>query len=82
MSVYVETQSDAAFTLWLATVNKRTVAAERHVRLSKPERQVLAFHEAAIPAPPKPARQGFTDRQITIALAAMAARENTKTRSK
>lgn len=83
MSTYTLTAADHAFTLWLATRNKQKVAAEKHAHLSKSEKQVLRFHMQAIPAerkPPPPVKQSFTDRQITIALAALAARE-TKTRS-
>lgn len=73
---YVETASDAAFTIWLATRNPAAVAAEAHTHMSKPERQILRYVEQQLP--PKPVTQHFTNRQIEIALAAMASRKQTR----
>ena len=84
MTTYVETPSDAAFTLWLATRNARKVAAELHVRFTPVERQILTFHKKpAMKKPkvvkPKPVpRQQFTRAQIDVALAALAAQKTSK----
>jgi hypothetical protein len=40
---YVEAQSDAAFTLWLASLTPGRVLAERHAHLTKPERKILRY---------------------------------------
>jgi hypothetical protein len=73
VSVYIERQSDAQFTLFLAGLDARTVLAERHVRLRSVEKKILKFHQAA---KPKPVATGprFTERQMEIAIAAMAKR--------
>ena len=79
---YVETPSDAAFTLWLATRNARKVRAELHVRFTPVEKKILTFHKkpaAPKPVKPKPVpRQQFTRAQIDVALAALAAQKTSK----
>ena len=84
MTAYVETPSDAAFTLWLATRNARKVRAELHVRFTPVEKKILLFHTKPVvkvpkPVKPKPVpRQQFTRAQIDVALAALAAQKMSK----
>lgn len=73
---YVETSSDAAFTIWLATRDPAKVAAEQHNHMTVTEKQILAHHVRARSHKPlpKPVRK-FTRQEIDNALAQMAARQ-------
>ena len=84
--MYVETQADAAFTLWLALRKPKTVEAERHNHLDVVEKRMLAYTRTMLPAKPRkppvvkpfvaPVRQQFTDRQIEIAMKVLAGKES------
>lgn len=81
---YVETQTDAAFTLWLALRKRDVVEAERHTRLDAAELRMLKYTQQmkpkavkqVKPRPKSPVRQMFTDRQIQIAMDVLARRES------
>lgn len=76
---YIETAADAAFTLWLATRDRRTVLRERHAHLTGVEKQILTYKKRAAPKTPKPKpRPQFTREQISVALTALHNKETSK----
>jgi len=73
---YTERISDANFARFLAEVDPRKVASERHTHLSRSELKILRAKRAAIARLPKPQQPPpvFSNRQLEIAFAALADR--------
>jgi len=79
--MYVESQADYAFTLWLATRDVRKVKAELHNHMTGWERKAVTTvtkrqpKRASAPKQPKRPKQQFTEAQLQAALNALNNRE-------
>lgn len=67
MTAYIETPSDVAFTRFIKSCETRTVVAERGMPVVEKKRRGRPKQQPA-------AKPRFTDRQIEIAVAALAYR--------
>lgn len=78
---YTLTPADHAFTLWLATRNRRRVMAEQHVRFTPVEKQMIRYHapkRVKAVKPPSVPKRVFSRAEIDIALAVLAAQKLAK----